>query len=104
VAQTGTKVRGTLPVTGGAKDGVTLMLGSDLTLLVSRGDEQRIQLSPALPESIPAPVAAGQRVGSVAVSLDGRTLAEIPVVTAEAVDASGLSSGVKRFWRYWPVT
>ena len=104
VAQTGTKVRGTLPVTGGAKDGVTLMLGSDLTLLVSRGDEQRIQLSPALPESVPAPVAAGQRVGSVAVSLDGRTLAEIPVVTAEAVDASGLSSGVKRFWQHWPVT
>ncbi len=104
VAQTGTKVRGTLPVTGGAKDGVALMLGSDLTLLVSRGDEQRIQLSPALPESVAAPVAAGQRVGSVAVSLDGRTLAEVPVVAAEAVEASGLTSGVKRFWENWPIT
>ena len=57
VAQAGTRVKGTLPVTGGTKDGAALKLGGDLTLLVSRGDEQRIQLTPNLPESVPAPVA-----------------------------------------------
>lgn len=101
VAQRGTRVRGAMPVTGGSKRGIALMLGSDLTLLINRGDEQRIQLSPALPESVAAPVAEGTAVGSVTVSLDGRTLAQVPVLAAEGVEARGLKSGVARFWRLW---
>lgn len=101
VAQAGTRVKGALPITGGAKEGLALQLGGDLTLLVSRGDEQRIQLTPSLPESVAAPVSAGDAVGSVIVSLDGRTLAEIPVVAAEDVEAKGLESGIKRFWELW---
>ena len=101
VAKRGTRVKGRLPVTGGAAEGVTLVLGGDLTLLLSRGDEQRVKLTPALPESISAPVEAGQRVGGVAVSLDGRILGEAPVLAAEAVAARGLGSGVGRFWQLW---
>ena len=101
VAQAGARVRGALPVTGGSKDGIALMLGSDLTLLLNRGDEQRIQLTPRLPESVAAPVGEGDPIGSVAVTLDGRTLAEVSVVAAEGVEARGLRSGVERFWRLW---
>lgn len=101
VARKGTRVKGKLPVTGGAAEGVTLELGSDLTLLMNRGDEQRVQLTPDLPESLAAPVNPGAEVGSVDVSLDGRTLAKIPVITAEGVEARGLSSGVDRFWKMW---
>ena len=103
VAKRGTRVRGQLPVTGGASDGVPLELGGDLTLLLNRGDEQRIQLSPSLPESISAPVVPGLTVGAVDVSLDGRTLAQIPVLTAGTVEAKGLSSGIERFWRFWRI-
>ena len=102
VARAGTKVRGTLPVTGGSKDGVELQLGGDLTLLLSRGDEQRVRLTPSLPERVNAPVAAGEAVGSVTVSLDDRKLAEIPVVATSDVEARGLSVGVRRFWETWP--
>ena len=101
VARKGTRVKGRLPVTGGAAEGVPLQLGSDLTLLMNRGDEQRVQLTPDLPESLAAPVLPGMEVGSVDVSLDGRTLAKIPVVTAEGVEARGLSSGIERFWQLW---
>ena len=103
VAQAGTRVKGALPVTGGSKDGVALRLGGDLTLLVSRGDEQRIQLTPNLPESVPAPISEGQTVGGVIVSLDGRTLAEVPVIAAENVEAKGLSAGIRRLWENWLV-
>lgn len=101
VARRGTKVKGTLPVTGGAADGVTLILGSDLTLLMNRGDEQRVQLTPELPEALPAPVAAGQQAGNVLVSLDGRELARIPVLAAESVAARGLGSGIRRLLGLW---
>ena len=103
VATRGTRVKGALPVAGGNREGVPLALDSDLTLLLNRGDEQRVRLVPDLPSGIDAPVIRGQRVGSVAVTLDGRVLADIPVVAAEAVDARGLKVGIGRFWRFWPM-
>ncbi len=87
VAVRGTKVKGRLPVTGGTADGVALVLDGELTLLVNRGDEQRVTLQPDLPESLPAPVEAGQNVGHVRILADGREIAQIPVAAAEAVAA-----------------
>ena len=101
VAQRGTRIRGTLPVTGGSEDGVALMLDTDLTLLVSRGEEQRIRLTPCLPPSLEAPVRAGDPVGSVQVVLDDRVLAEIPVVAASDISAYGLRPGLNRLWSLW---
>jgi len=99
VAVRGTRVRGRLPVTGGAADGVALALDGELTLLVNRGDEQRVTLSPDLPDALPAPVAAGQAVGHVRVLADGREIARIPVVAAEAVAAR--PTGLQRLLRRW---
>ena len=104
VARRGTRIRGELPVTGGRQTGVTLALDSDLTLLLNRGEEQRIQLEPHLPESLAAPVRAGDPAGSVRVTLDGRTLAELPVVATRDVEARGLTPGVRRFWALWCLT
>ena len=103
VARAGTRVRGELPVTGGAKSGVGLALLSDLTMLVRKGEEQDIRLVPNLPESLPAPIATGDRVGSVAVVRDGRTLAEIPVAACESVEIRGIGRGIEAFWRLWPL-
>lgn len=99
VAVRGTRVKGELPVTGGEKDGVGLMLDADLTLLVNKGDEQRVQLEPELSASLAAPVAAGDPAGNVRVLVDGREVARIPVVAREPVAARGVDIG--RLWRYW---
>ena len=99
VAVRGTRVKGMLPVTGGEAEGVALALDGDLTLLVNKGDEQRVQLLPELPEAVPAPVEAGQQVGSVAVAVDGREIARIPVVALDAVAAKG--AGWRRILRRW---
>ena len=99
VAVRGTKVRGRLPVTGGQQEGVSLLLDGELTLLVNRGDEQRVTLAPDLPESLPAPVEAGQCVGHVRVLADGREIAQIPVVAAEAVKAR--AAGWRRILERW---
>ena len=100
VAVRGTRVRGVLPVTGGEAEGVPLALEGDLTLLVTRGDEQRIRLEPDLPDALPAPVAAGQRAGFVRVLADDRQVAQIPVVAAEAVPAR--RTGLTRILEHWP--
>lgn len=101
VAQRGTKIRGQLPVEGGRPDGVSLILDGDLTLLVSKGQEQEIQLKPELPESLQAPVEAGQQVGQVVVELDGRILAKLPVVTSSASEIKGIGGSLKRIISGW---
>ena len=101
VAQEGTKVRGELPVTGGDSAGVPLVLGGALTLLIQKGEEQGIQLVPDLPESVEAPVAAGQEVGGVEVVVDGRSVARIPVLAAREATAKGLKNALSRVLRAW---
>lgn len=101
VAQKGTKIKGQLPVNGGRPDGISLVLDDDLTLLVSKGQEQEIQLVPRLPESVNAPVETGQHIGTVQVILDGRTLAELNVIAASPSEIKGLGSGFRRIWTHW---
>ena len=103
VAQRGTKVRGTLPVEGGRPDSVSLVLDGDLTLLVSKGEEQQVQLIPELPESVQAPVAVGDQIGCVRVEMNGRTLAKLPVIAASASEVKGIGENIKRFWHNWPL-
>ena len=103
VAQRGTPVRGQLPVVGGDRDSIGLQLDGDLTLLVLKGTEQDIRLTPALPDSVQAPVAAGQRIGSVNVIVEGKNAASIPIVSSESVDAVGFRRGLERFWQRWLV-
>ena len=100
VARRGARVRGLLPVAGGEAEGVPLLLDGDLTLLVVRGDEQRVRLEPDLPDALPAPVAAGQRVGFVRVLSGDRQVARIPVVAAGAVPAR--RAGLPRILGRWP--
>ena len=99
VAVRGTKVRGQLPVTGGTAEGVALVLDGNLTLLIPRGDEQRVTLEPALPEALPAPVEKGRQVGHVRVLVDGRETARIPVAVAE--DVAAKAAGLKRIIDRW---
>ncbi|MBR6766809.1 MAG: D-alanyl-D-alanine carboxypeptidase [Clostridia bacterium] len=101
VARKGTRIRGLLPVTGGTEEGVPLMLNGDLTLLVLKGTEQSIKLVPTLPESLPAPVHSGQTVGHVSVDVEGRSVAEIPVITCGEVGAKGLMPGLRRIIAHW---
>ena len=74
-----------------------------MTLLIKKGQEQAIRLEPDLPASLPAPVAEGDPVGGVRVSLEDRAVGRVSVVAAESVPARGLRSGIDRFWRQWPL-
>jgi len=103
VARRGTPIRGSLPVVSGEKDSVRLQLDGDLTLLILKGTEQDIQLSPSLPDSIPAPVQSGDRVGCVNIMIEGKNVASIPIIASETVDAKGFRHGIRRFWQQWLV-
>lgn len=101
VAEQGARIRGEMPVRGGKKDSVALELAEDLTLLLSKGEEGLVELIPSLPEAIDAPVAQGERVGSVEVRLGERTVAQLAVAAAESVGRQSFLDGWRRVKRNW---
>lgn len=101
VAERGAKVRGKLRVVGGDAEDVELVLDGDLTLLIEKGDEGDIQLLPSLPESVRAPLEAGQHVGYVEVHRNGRMVGQVPVASACAVGAQGFGSSLNRILENW---
>lgn len=103
VAQKGARIRGELPVRGGSAQSVPLELDGDLTLLLEKGEESQVSLSPNLPEWADAPVRRGDRVGSVDVLLGERLLARLPVAAAQDVPRQSLWDcwrRVKQNWMY----
>lgn len=103
VAEKGTPVKGGLPVSGGDADSVPLVIDGDLTLLITKGAEQNVELEPSLPDILEAPVTAGEKVGSVGVVVDGRRVAELDIVTAQAVTATGLTHVLGRIVSLWVI-
>lgn len=101
VAERGAKVRGEMKVTGGKKDGVQLILGDDLQMLVQKGDEQEIDLVPQLPQSLHAPILEGQKVGSVDVIRGERKVGEIKVIAAESIERQDYGTGWQRIFGRW---
>lgn len=81
---------GTLRVWKGAGDELKAGLDRDVRLVLPRGDASKLKAELASEQPLLAPVSAGQHVGVVRVSLDGKQLGEYPVVALETVPVAGL--------------
>ncbi|MCG3202157.1 MAG: D-alanyl-D-alanine carboxypeptidase DacC [Gammaproteobacteria bacterium] len=69
---------------------VPLGLQRDLYVTVARGQIPRLRSAMQFTSKLVAPVAGGQGVGQLRVTLDGRVIAQRPVVALEAVSEAGL--------------
>ena len=77
-----------LPVTLGRGESVSLTLPEEgHTLLAEKSQAAGLQQTIDLPESLAAPVRAGDPVGTLCVSRDGETLLTVPILAAETVEA-----------------
>jgi serine-type D-Ala-D-Ala carboxypeptidase (penicillin-binding protein 5/6) len=74
---------------------------SDVIVTVPKGEADRLKAELVSQQPLIAPLAQGQRVGSLRVSFEGKPVGEVPVVALEPVAAAGL---VGRAWdtlRLW---
>lgn len=85
-----------IPVTKGTDTSVTLTADDSISFLVSKGKEGDIQKSFDLPETLEAPVRAGDTVGTITFTLDGKTLGQLPIVTSNGVDRMTYMTGIGR--------
>lgn len=76
----------TIPVTMGKKDTVQPIFSSQNKLLLEKVKVSGIEKNVTLDENVAAPVEEGQPLGTLTVTSDGETIAEIPLVAGEAVE------------------
>jgi D-alanyl-D-alanine carboxypeptidase (penicillin-binding protein 5/6) len=73
----------------------------DLLLTVPKGEAGKLQAELVSLQPLVAPVAEGQRVGSLRVTIDGKPLGEYPLVALEAVPMAGLLGRAWDTLRLW---
>ena len=101
IANKGDLLGETLPVKGGSAEKVELMLGSGLSMLLRVGQQSGLKLELALPESVSAPITAGDVLGTVNVLLEGKVIAKLNCVAANDVPRPGFIEGLYRILNNW---
>ena len=90
-----------LEVWKGASRQVKAGFKRDLMLTVPRGEASKLQAELVSRQPLVAPVADGQRVGVLRVTIDGKPLGEYPLVALEAVPVAGLFGRAWDTLRLW---
>lgn len=83
------------PVWKGATNQVQLGSFETLAVSVPRGDGAKIKTTIQRPDPLVAPIAKGQKIGTLQVSLDGKSIASYPLVALNAIPQAGI---FKRVW------
>jgi len=79
----------------GAENTVQVGVAQPLLVTTPRGKYDRLKATMDLPKSLVAPIAKGQKIGTVKVTLDGKLVAQAPLVAVSAVEEGGF---FKRLW------
>ena len=79
----------------GESNAVRVGVATPLLVTAQRGRYAQMKASMELPRSLTAPIAKGQKLGTVKVTLDGKVIAQAPLVALDAVEEGGF---FKRLW------
>lgn len=74
-----------LTVTGGVSEACAVAHG-DFSTIVAKGKDKAVEVRVELPESVPAPIKHGDKVGDVVFTLDGNELARVDISATESVE------------------
>jgi serine-type D-Ala-D-Ala carboxypeptidase (penicillin-binding protein 5/6) len=91
----------TLEVWKGSAKLVRAGFRNDVMISLPKGDAGKLKAEMLSQQPLVAPVAQGQRVGTLRVSLDGKLVAEYPLVALEAVSPAGIFGRAWDTLRLW---
>jgi D-alanyl-D-alanine carboxypeptidase (penicillin-binding protein 5/6) len=78
-----------------------LGVATPLVVTIPRGAYERMQAAISIPAPLLAPLAEGQEIGRLTLSLDGETVAEAPLVAIEARPEGGFMKRLSDSVRIW---
>ena len=90
-----------LEVWKGATKAVKAGFRSDLVITIPKGEMDKLKSELLSQQPLVAPVAAGQRVGTLRVTHDGKPLGEFPVIALEPVAGAGFFGRAWDTLRLW---
>jgi serine-type D-Ala-D-Ala carboxypeptidase (penicillin-binding protein 5/6) len=91
IAHRGDAIARVVPVTDGATSNLRPVWSDNASVFTRRGDAKTgFTVDFRLPASIAAPVAAGQRVGTAVIVVDGKSRQEIPLLAPAGIDRGNL--------------
>jgi len=86
----------------GTSDQVQLGVGEAMLVSVPRGRYADLKPSMNVPKTLVAPITKGQAIGEVKVTLDGKVVAQAPLVAVNAVEEAGFFKRLwDAFWMWW---
>lgn len=86
----------------GTSKQVQLGVSEPMLVSVPRGRYDQLKPSMDVPKQLVAPIAKGQKIGMVKVSLDGKVIAQAPLVAQNAVEEGGFFRRLwDAFWMWW---
>ncbi len=84
-----------LPVWKGERSELPVGITEPLYVTIPRGQYEALKAVMNVDETIVAPVEKGQRFGTVDISLDGKTIAQRPLISLESIPEGGLFTRLK---------
>lgn len=94
------KVLAKAPVFAGKAETVGLAVKEPLVLSMGRMGREKVSMTANYKGPISAPIAAGQEVGKLVVTLPNGATKEVPLVTTEAVEARGFFGRAAAGWGF----
>jgi D-alanyl-D-alanine carboxypeptidase (penicillin-binding protein 5/6) len=86
----------------GAVDEVQLGVAEPLLISMPRGKYNQLKPQMVVPSTLVAPIAKGQAIGTVKITLDGKVIAQRPLVALNAVEQGGFFKRLwDEFWMWW---
>ncbi len=90
-----------IPVFKGANNELKAGFNEDLALTVPRGMGERLKATMESTQPLVAPIAPGQRVGTLRVTLDDKPLGDFPVLALEAIGVANIFGRTWDSLRLW---
>jgi D-alanyl-D-alanine carboxypeptidase (penicillin-binding protein 5/6) len=86
----------------GAVDEVQLGVAEPLLVSLPRGKYAQLKPSMDVPRTLVAPIAKGQKIGMAKVTLNGKVIAQAPLIALNAVEQGGFFKRLwDEFWMWW---
>lgn len=96
------KVIASQKVWKGQADQIQLGVGEPMLVSVPRGRYADLKPTMNVPKTLVAPITKGQAIGEVKVTLDGKVVAQAPLVAVNAVEEAGFFKRLwDAFWMWW---
>jgi len=95
------EIIGNVSVEKGIEKSVNAVLSGNCGVLMKKGTESNVVQSIQLEEKLSAPIAKGQKIGSVVYTLDGKVLQSIDVVSEIEVKKESLMNVAEYIYEKW---